>query len=40
MEQNGGTIYGLRGAATGGTELCLICHGPGRVAAIKDVHGR
>lgn len=40
MEMNGATIYGPRSAAVTTPEQCLICHGPGRIAAIKDVHGR
>jgi OmcA/MtrC family decaheme c-type cytochrome len=40
-ELNGGAIYEPRGpypTQVGKTELCLICHGPGKVAAISDVH--
>lgn len=40
MEMNGATIYGTRAAAMANPEQCLICHGPGRIAAIKDVHNR
>jgi OmcA/MtrC family decaheme c-type cytochrome len=38
MENNGATIYGTRAEAQGRTEQCMICHGPGRSAAIKDSH--
>lgn len=38
MLTNGGTIYGTRTQAKANVEQCLICHGPGKVAAIKDVH--
>jgi len=40
MEINGATIYGTRATQQATPEQCLICHGPGRVAAIKDVHNR
>jgi OmcA/MtrC family decaheme c-type cytochrome len=36
MEQNGGTFYGRRDATE--TETCLLCHGPGKVAAIAEMH--
>lgn len=39
MEANGGQIYDTLGALPYvNREQCLICHGPGKVAAIKDVH--
>lgn len=38
MEQNGASIYEARSTALAKTEQCLVCHGPGRVAAIADVH--
>jgi len=38
MRMNGGVIYGDRAFARTQVEQCLICHGPGKVAAIKDVH--
>jgi len=38
IEQMGGTFYGTRLAAKGQSELCMMCHGPGTVAAIADVH--
>jgi OmcA/MtrC family decaheme c-type cytochrome len=40
MKGNGGQFYSTRGSALaqGATEQCLICHGPGRVAAIGQVH--
>jgi hypothetical protein len=40
MQQNGGTFYGTRLAAKANSEMCMMCHGPGTVAAIADVHGR
>jgi OmcA/MtrC family decaheme c-type cytochrome len=41
MQQNGGLFYAARSTALAPTtppEQCLICHGPGRVAAIGTVH--
>jgi OmcA/MtrC family decaheme c-type cytochrome len=38
MQQMGGTFYGARATALAQSELCLICHGSGAVAAIADVH--
>jgi OmcA/MtrC family decaheme c-type cytochrome len=41
MKLNGGSFYAPRSTATGPNampEQCLICHGPGRVAAIGLVH--
>ena len=38
MQQMGGTFYGARLAAKGQSEMCMMCHGPGTVAAIADVH--
>jgi hypothetical protein len=41
MRANGGSFYDTRANATGanyGKEQCLICHGPGRIAAIGEVH--
>ena len=38
MQANGGSIYAPRSTALATQETCLVCHGPGRVAAIKDVH--
>jgi OmcA/MtrC family decaheme c-type cytochrome len=35
---NGGSVYQPRTAALASTEACLICHGPGKLAAIKDIH--
>jgi OmcA/MtrC family decaheme c-type cytochrome len=40
MEQNGASIYKPRSTALATKEQCMICHGPGRVAAIKDMHGK
>lgn len=40
MRTNGGLIYAPRPAVAASTEQCLICHGPGRMAAIRDVHAR
>lgn len=40
MEGNGATIYGPRTQAATSVEQCLICHGPGKTANIKDVHYR
>jgi OmcA/MtrC family decaheme c-type cytochrome len=41
METNGGRFYAVRSnaiAANAPLEQCMICHGPGTVAAIADVH--
>jgi OmcA/MtrC family decaheme c-type cytochrome len=40
MELNGGSFYETRAAvkASGKIEQCVLCHGPGKVAAIADVH--
>jgi OmcA/MtrC family decaheme c-type cytochrome len=38
MKQMGGTFYGTRLAAKANDEMCMMCHGPGTVAAIADVH--
>jgi len=35
---NNGSFYQPRSVALTKTETCLICHGPGKVAAIADVH--
>ena len=42
MKANGGVFYGARSTvlANPGAEQCLICHGPGRSAAIGEVHQR
>jgi hypothetical protein len=42
MEANGGQFYQPRGQvlSIGASEQCMICHGPGRIAAIGDVHQR
>ena len=40
MTANGGQIYVQRSAYVPNTEQCLVCHGPGKVAAIKDIHYR
>ncbi len=40
METNGGSIYAPRSEALAKTEQCIICHGPGRTAAIKAVHSK
>ena len=37
---NGGSIYAARANAMVTTETCMVCHGPGRVAAIKDSHAK
>ena len=39
MRQMGGTFYGTRASALAQSESCMLCHGPGTVAAIGDVHG-
>lgn len=38
MESNGGSFYATRAAARTKTEQCLLCHGPGTIAAVGDVH--
>lgn len=40
METNGGSIYRTRADERTRTEQCMICHGPGKLANIKDVHYR
>ncbi len=41
MKANGGTFYSPRSTVLGGSqEQCMICHGPGRIAAIGLVHQR
>jgi len=43
MTQNGGRFYAARSTAVGpaaAPEQCMICHGPGRIAAIGAVHQR
>lgn len=38
MENNGATIYGTRAQAATNVEQCLICHGPGKTAGIREAH--
>jgi OmcA/MtrC family decaheme c-type cytochrome len=38
MKANGGSIYAVRTAGLATAEQCLVCHGAGKVAAIKDMH--
>jgi OmcA/MtrC family decaheme c-type cytochrome len=38
MQQMGGTFYGTRATALAQSEQCMMCHGPGAVVAIADVH--
>ena len=40
MEMNGGSFYQPRSAALSTAEACLVCHGNGRVADIRQVHAR
>ena len=42
MRSSGGLFYAPRSTATseGATEQCMLCHGPGRIAAIGLVHQR
>jgi OmcA/MtrC family decaheme c-type cytochrome len=44
MEQGGGYFYAPRSAMPDGVmqkdEMCLDCHGPGKIADIKDVHSQ
>jgi OmcA/MtrC family decaheme c-type cytochrome len=35
---NGGSIYKARGTALNTVETCMICHGPGAIADIAQVH--
>ena len=36
----GGSIYRDRATALTRTETCLFCHGPGKIVAIKTMHGQ
>jgi hypothetical protein len=38
MQMFGGTFYGTRALAMTQSEQCMMCHGPGTVAAIADMH--
>jgi OmcA/MtrC family decaheme c-type cytochrome len=38
MQTNGGRFYEARSIALPAVEQCLLCHGPGKLAAIADVH--
>jgi OmcA/MtrC family decaheme c-type cytochrome len=42
MQTNGGSIYAARSDVVNSpvvkVEQCLICHGPGKLASIKDIH--
>jgi OmcA/MtrC family decaheme c-type cytochrome len=38
FELNGGSIYKARSEALNTVETCIICHGSGRIADIKEVH--
>lgn len=40
MRTNGGSLYAPRATALVTIEQCLLCHGPGRWAAIEDSHSR
>ncbi|MGB5080925.1 MAG: hypothetical protein WBO23_09295, partial [Burkholderiales bacterium] len=40
MEGNGASIYQPRSTALTKTEQCLVCHGPGKIAAIAAVHAK
>ena len=40
MKANGGAIYEPRATALSKTEQCMVCHGPGTVANIKDMHAK
>ena len=38
FEINGGSVYQARSTALNTVETCIVCHGPGRIADIKEVH--
>jgi OmcA/MtrC family decaheme c-type cytochrome len=38
MEQNGGAFCEARANVSPAEEQCMLCHGPGKVAAIGEVH--
>jgi len=40
MEANGGSFYRERSVALPKTEQCLVCHGSGKLADIRQVHAR
>jgi OmcA/MtrC family decaheme c-type cytochrome len=37
---NGGSIYASRSTGLATNETCLVCHGPGRIAAISSSHSK
>lgn len=37
---NGGSVYAPRSSALAATETCMVCHGPGRIAAISASHSK
>jgi OmcA/MtrC family decaheme c-type cytochrome len=38
MDMNGGSFYETRAVAKTKIEQCTLCHGPGKIAAVTDVH--
>ena len=40
MEINGASIYAPRSMALATTETCMICHAPGRIADIREMHAK
>ncbi len=41
IKSRGGSFYETRVAAKAkGPESCLLCHGPGKIADIKVMHGQ
>jgi hypothetical protein len=40
MEINGGSVNEPRSAALNTRETCLVCHGSGKLADVKQVHAR
>jgi len=40
MQREGASIYAPRSTALATSEQCMLCHGAGKIAAIKDMHAK